>query len=131
MESETQNEQAATQKQKALINSLLDELAYSPEAASDAYASADSKEKAGKLIEELLEEKRVLQEKNLLPGKVNGFDKISFAMIYKLVWADAMEHAKKGFVTKDVFIQRVHSEYKLFKDAADYCKKAVAEGGAQ
>lgn len=59
----------ATPKQRELLSELVDELAYSLEAASDIFASANTKEKAHKLIEELLEEKICLKARGLLPEK--------------------------------------------------------------
>jgi len=70
-------------------------------------------------------------QQSLEAARVSGFDKISFAMVYKLVWRDAMEKWQKELIGKETFLERCNSEYQLFKEAADYCKQKVQDGGQQ
>ena len=115
-----------TKPQEELLAALVNELGYSGEAGSDIMASANGKEATGKLIEELLEEKRELKAHGLLSPKANGFEKITYAMIYKLCWNATHDLYTNHPELYFGFREWVAKEYAQFKDCADYCKQKVA-----
>ena len=124
-------EAQATDAQKRLLKELVDELAYPWDSASDIIANASTKEKAAKMIDELLEEKRTLKAKDLLPGKVQSFDKICFAMVWKQVEGFWLSNPAFRPTTEAGQQLALTEKYKQFRAAQEACKKSVAEGGQQ
>ncbi len=84
-----------------------------------------SKADAGCHIDMLIGYKRAQQNGN--GSKINGWEKISYAMIYKLVWKRYTESGVYPSSGSIGFIERVHAEYLLFKEAADYSKEQTAK----
>jgi len=120
----------ATDAQMQLIKQLCDELAYSPEAASDMLVP-ETVEGASQKIHYLKECKLRDAQLRLQNAKVQGFDKITFAMVYKLVWKASAEEPLATKPSKHAFSERVTGEYTLFQQCLKDCKDYVAEGGSQ
>jgi hypothetical protein len=62
---------------------------------------------------------------------VNGFDKITYAMVYKFVWKACSEMPLATKPSKREFSERVSGEYLLFKQCLADCKQVIEEGGSQ
>ena len=62
-------------------------------------------------------------------ARVSGFDKISFAMLYKCMLNDS---DRQYFAHRCAFVglnEALHEQYVQYREAADYCKQKVQEGG--
>jgi hypothetical protein len=131
MENENNNgSKPATDAQMQLIKQLCDELAYKPETASDMLV-ATTVEDASQKIHYLKECKLRDAQLRLQNAKVNGFDKITFAMLSKLVWS---EEDKKYFAhrARECGLEGAFCElYDTYKRVDAAVKAHVAEGGQQ
>lgn len=117
----------ATDKQKALIIKLYGETDFLKERRYnlDSLNELD-KQTAEMHIDHLIKIRRAQQ--NHTPERVNGFDKICYAMIYKLCWR-TLEDNPRGMPSRHTrFREWVFEEYLEFKDAQQYAKEKVAEG---
>lgn len=129
-EKSSSGEAQATERQWTLCQQLYAETGYERQYTEAAFMQL-TREEASKHIAFLKEYKLRAQQEALNNHKVNGFDKISFGMVYKMVWKDAIEKASKGLVFREDFLHRCYEEYILFKDAAEYTKRKVAGSGQQ
>lgn len=120
--------QVASDKQKALIVKLYKELKFP----AMQQFSLDELQKLDKPIAEehidyLIRCRREQQNGN--GERVNGFDKISFSMIYKLCWRELQSDLNRHRVKMSFFNEWVYEEYIAFQQCKAYTKEKVAEGG--
>lgn len=118
----------ATELQLKLYLELVEETGY-----KRAYTPHDfmqlSREEASKAIHFLKEYKLRDQQLRGSGQRVNGFDKISFAMIYKLCWKAMREKYFEENCVDRGFYNAVIHEYEQFREAANRAKQSVQEGG--
>jgi len=131
MENENNNgSKPATDAQKELIKQLCNELAYSPEAASD-MLDTPTVEDASQKIHYLKECKLRDAQLRLQNARVPGFEKITFAMLWKLLWTEDdvkyYKHRCQVLGTQTAFCE----QYDFYKEVEAAVKKHVAEGGQQ
>jgi len=120
----------ATDAQLNLIRQLCDELGCTPEATEKAL-NVQSKEAASERIHYLKESKVRDQALRSANQRVNGFDKIVYAMLYKQY---VCPHRQAVFADNcaTLGIARAMSmELELYNDTAAFVKAMVKEGGQQ
>ena len=118
----------ATDLQIKTIKELYSELDY------DKHRSFDdkdfpklSKQDAGEHLEYLIKLKRATTRNG--NGKQNGFDKIGYSMIYKLVWRNWGEISKRNSTVYKCLKDVVLEEYQMYKEALEFAEKAVKGSG--
>jgi len=124
------DERPATEAQVQLVLQLYKECDYK-RAYSEQELAAMNRAEISKHVAFVKEYKNVQQQLALQNGKVNGFDKVSFAMIYKLcfnAWVGNERYGCSGY-DEDDFISRVKAEYALFRKCLQEAK--TAGGGLQ
>ena len=123
-ESEEQVE-LCTEAQQRLVRELYKETGYEIARQFPLHEMGKfSKDEIGGHIDMLIGYKRAQQNGNL--SKTNGWEKISYAMIYKLVWKRYTESGTYPTDGENEFSKRVHAEYLLFKESATYSKEQTA-----
>jgi len=120
----------ATDAQMQLIKQLCDELAYSPEAASDMLVP-ETVEGASQKIHYLKESKLRNAQLRLYNAKVQGFEKISYAMLYKQFAVPLRQKVFEANCIEHGMDEAMRFEYNVFKRAEAHTKQSVAEGGQQ
>lgn len=120
----------ATEKQIALIQQLYSELSYERQYSERELLSLEQDE-TQKHIEVLLSLKRGKDAVKANQNHSNGFDKICFAMLYKLVWRAMLDGAIKlppgGGFAKDYLL----AEYKAYKEIEAFAKEQLAKEAIQ
>jgi len=120
----------ATSKQKELIKQLYKETGYKRQY-SDIDLNGLYNVEAQKHIDFLLGYKRAKLNGNNAEKKANGFDKISFSMIYKLVWKYCGEHPNPVIREGKNFQKLVAMEYEQYIKTLNYVKKIVEKEAVQ
>jgi len=123
-------EELITKKQEDLIKELLVEINDFEVNVPPSYTNGAMKRKeASEYIDYLL---GVKQAKNgETPKRVNGFDKISYSMIYKLVYKNWDNLSSYAAVNSKTFKEVVHEQYIDYLQARDYAKQEIAKGAAE
>jgi hypothetical protein len=129
MENENKNgSKPATEAQVALALQLYKECDYARKY-SEAELRKLSCEDLSLHIAKVKDFKNAQSQNALEQARVNGFDKIGFGMVYKLFVSEA---DRQYFVHRCVLVginEALYEQYLAYKEAADYCKTKVAEGG--
>lgn len=119
---------AATFEQRKLIRQLEEELAVP---ADKKYTVPEleelTKDNASTVIENMLAQKRKLNPSS--GNGCNGFDKISFGMVYKLVYANWENIHSYAAAKQLTFREVVAEEYARYKECHDFVKAKAQEGG--
>ena len=119
-----------TEPQIELIKQLYEETQYERQYTGRALEHL-TKNEAMKHIDYLKNYKaRMLQDQHN-QQRVNGFDKISFAMIYKLCWKEKAEKLSAVHWTDDEFMEHVLKQYWLYTATKDYVKEKVRKEAVQ
>ena len=116
----------ASEEQKKLIVQLYAETAY-PKQYNSVQLNTLERELAGKHIEALISFKRSANSTGSAEQKVNGFDKISYAMIYKLCWKRFESGTSMPFPPNYCFKEWVFEEYNSFVESVAYAKAELAK----
>ena len=114
----------ATEKQKELIKALYEETGYKRQY-NEIELNGIYNEEAQKHIDFLLGYKRSQINGGKNTENANGFNKIEFGMIYKLLWRFNSEHPKLRPLNEESLNVQAHAEYLLYKQAMAYVKSAV------
>jgi len=117
-----------TKEQITLIKELYSELDYpkSRRYTNDTLELLDKKIAANH-IEALIRIKRM--DKNGNGNQQNGFDKIAYCMIYKLVYRDWDKLSSQAMASSMHFEEWVQYEYTKFKKAQAFAEKTTNGGG--
>jgi hypothetical protein len=59
--------------------------------------------------------------------KINGFDKISFGMVFKLCWKFRADNSLSSLISAEQFNDFVLRTYKEMKATQDYVKTEIAQ----
>ena len=127
---ETAPEESITTKQFNLITALYEEIDY-PRKYEDTDLCTLSKVGADKHIKAILGWKGALKEAGTPVQNGNGFDKIGFGMVYKLVYKRLASSGNEWTLNKRQFQELLYCEYANYKDATEYAKKKTAEKAVQ
>ena len=127
-EKEEVPEKLATERQRALILELYEEIDYKRQfdAITLSVLNRDEASKHIHLLKEVKSRDYQLRKHN---EKGVDFDKIGFGMVYKLIWRAMSVSNVAVKPSKIDFIDSVCGEYKLFKDAQEACRQFVQDGG--
>jgi len=120
----------ATEAQMKLLEQLCDELGFEGDARSD-FLVSHTIESASQHIHYLKERKLRDAQLRLQNAKVQGFDKITFAMLYKLFAAEKRQGQFEQNCFDHGMQEAMAIELRVYKEAEAHCKAWVAEGGSQ
>ena len=121
-----EGEKPITAKQVELVEQLYKETSYKRTYEKTELEGLFQKD-AQAHIDFLLGYKRRMLAMEDIDARLRNFDKIAYAMIFKMVWNHQADLLPASQENRKGFIKKCYNEYMLFQEAREYANKQISK----